>query len=158
VLGFLFVNEAIIELGFKQLEENVKVQIGKAGEDNMKKILVVDDEELITKSLLKLLTTEGYNATVVRSGKEAIEKVKEGNFDLIISDVRMPGIDGIETIKQIRSELKKANKRQIPEIVITGYADKEQYETAMTELKVKDYIFKPFERAEFLKAIKNTIG
>ena len=48
----------------------------------MKKILVIDDEELITKSLLKLLTTEGYNATVVRSGKEAIEKVKEGNDDL----------------------------------------------------------------------------
>ena len=122
-----------------------------------KKILVIDDEELITKSLLKLLSTEGYNATVVRSGKEAIDNVKKSDFDLIICDVRMPQMDGIETIKEIRNHLKKTNKKQISEILITGYADKDKYETAL-ELKVSDYIYKPFERTEFLKVIKRTIG
>jgi CheY-like chemotaxis protein len=123
----------------------------------MKKILVIDDEELITKSLLKLLTTEGYNTTVVRSGKEGIEKVKTVDFDLLICDVRMPDLDGIETIKQIRAYLKESEKKLIPEILITGYADKEKYETAV-DLKVIDYIYKPFEREEFLKTIKSIIG
>jgi CheY-like chemotaxis protein len=54
-----------------------------------KRILVIDDEELITKSLLKLLSTEGYDTTVVRSGKEAIDKIRGADFDLIICDVRM---------------------------------------------------------------------
>lgn len=121
-----------------------------------KKILVIDDEDLITKSLLKLLSNEGYDTTVVKSGKEAIEKVKEVNFELLICDVRMPEIDGIETIGEIRSYLKKSKKEVIPEILITGYADKEKYERAM-DLKVADYIYKPFDRVDFLKVIKRTI-
>lgn len=123
-----------------------------------KKILVIDDEELITKSLLKLLSAEGYDVSVVRNGKDAVEKIESNNFDLVISDVRMPELDGIETIKQIRSSLKKSNKRQIPEIIITGYADKEKYEVAMLDLKVHDYIYKPFERTDFLKSIKKALS
>jgi CheY-like chemotaxis protein len=122
-----------------------------------KKILVVDDEELITKSLLKLLSTEGYDATVVRSGKEAIDSVKKSEFGLVICDVRMPEMDGIETIKEIRAYLMKANKKPIPEILITGYADKEKYETAL-DLKIADYLYKPFDRADFLKIVKRNIG
>jgi len=122
----------------------------------MKNILVIDDEELITKSLLKLLTTEGYNATVVRSGKEGIEKVKTVDFDLLICDVRMPDLDGIETIKQIRAYLKESEKKLIPEILITGYADKDKYEVALN-LQVADYLYKPFDRDDFLQAIKRNI-
>lgn len=122
-----------------------------------KKILVVDDEELITKSLLKLLDKEGYNTTVVRSGREAIDKVKEVNYDLIICDVRMPEMDGIETIEQVRAYLKKSNKKLIPEILITGYADIEKYEKAM-DLKVADYIYKPFDIADFMKVVKSNLA
>jgi CheY-like chemotaxis protein len=122
-----------------------------------KKILVIDDEELVTKSLLKLLSNEGYGTAVVKSGKEAIEKVKEADFDLIICDVRMPEMDGIETIKQIRAYLEKANKKPIPEVLITGYADIEKYQKAM-DLKVADYIYKPFDTNEFLRVIKKTLG
>jgi len=122
-----------------------------------KKILVIDDEELITKSLLKLLDTEGYDVAVARNGSEALARVKESDFDLIISDVRMPEMDGIETIRQIRAYLKTIDKKPIPEILITGYADKEKYETAM-DLKVADYLYKPFDRENFLKAVKRNIG
>ena len=55
-----------------------------------KKILVIDDEELITKSLLRLLSKEGYEVSIARTGSEALEKIKETHFDLIVSDVRMP--------------------------------------------------------------------
>ena len=122
-----------------------------------KKILVIDDEELITKSLLRLLSAEGYNVAVAKNGSEALDRVKGADFDLIVSDVRMPELDGIETIRQIRAYLEKSNKNQIPEILITGYADKEKYETAM-DLKVADYLYKPFDREDFLKVIKRTIG
>jgi len=122
-----------------------------------KKILVIDDEELITKSLLRLLSAEGYNVAVAKNGSEAMDRVKEADFDLIVSDVRMPELDGIETIRQIRTYLEKSNKNQIPEILITGYADKEKYDTAMN-LKVADYLYKPFDREDFLKVVKRNIG
>jgi CheY-like chemotaxis protein len=60
-----------------------------------KNILIIDDEELITKTLLKLLKNTGYAPTIAKSGAEAVEKVKQTDFDLIISDIRMPGMDGI---------------------------------------------------------------
>jgi len=122
-----------------------------------KQILVIDDEELLTKSLLKLLNSKGYAATIARSGLEALAKVKEADFDLIICDVRMPEMDGIETINQIRLCLEKLNKKNVPEILITGYADRDKYELAM-DLEVTDYLSKPFDNAEFLRVIKKTIG
>ena len=122
-----------------------------------KHILVIEDEELITKSLLKLLDSGGYKATIARNGREALQRVKELEFDLIISDVRMPEMDGIETIKQIRVYLKRSNKKLIPEILITGYADIDKYQKAM-DLKVSDYLYKPFDNTEFLRLVRKAIG
>ncbi|MCX5697025.1 MAG: response regulator, partial [Candidatus Omnitrophica bacterium] len=116
-----------------------------------------DDEELIRRSLERLLSKEGYSLVIAKNGQEAIEKIKESDFDLIISDIRMPELDGIETIQHIRDYLKKSNKKLIPEILITGYADLEKYNKAM-ELKVKYYIYKPFDSFDFLSAVKRYIG
>jgi len=122
-----------------------------------KRILVIDDEELVTRSLLRLLNTEGYNASVVKSGQEALLKIQDSEFDLIICDVRMPEMDGIETIKQIRAYLEKSNKEPIPEVLITGYADADKYEQA-SYLEIVDYLYKPFDNAEFLRIVKKNIG
>jgi YesN/AraC family two-component response regulator len=122
-----------------------------------KNILIIDDEELVTESLKRLLKKEGYNAEIAKSGKEALEKVKKTVFDLIISDVRMPEMDGIETIKQIRVHLEKTGKKPIPEVLITGYADADKYENA-NELEIADYLYKPFDNAEFLRIVKKIVG
>jgi CheY-like chemotaxis protein len=122
-----------------------------------KNILIIDDEELVSQSLRRLLKKEGYNALIAKSGSEAIEIVKETELDLIISDVRMPGLDGIETITQIRAILENLKKKPIPEIIITGYADADKYEKA-GNLEVVDYLYKPFDNAEFLRVIKKSIG
>ncbi|MFH0790567.1 MAG: response regulator [Candidatus Omnitrophota bacterium] len=122
-----------------------------------KKILMVDDEELVTKSLVKLLKKQGYAASMALSGQEAIEKAKETDFDLIICDVRMPGIDGIDTIKQIRARVEESKKKPILEVLITGYADIDNYEKGMA-LEVADYLYKPFDNAELLRVVKKTIG
>ncbi len=121
-----------------------------------KNILVIDDEGLVTKSLKKLLAKEGYNAVVATSGQEAIEKFKNSDLDLIVCDVRMPDLDGIETIEKIRQVQKELGKKSVPEILITGYADEERYNKAL-KLKVADYIFKPFDTKQFLDAIKRNL-
>ena len=122
-----------------------------------KNILIIDDEELITRTLLKLLKKEGYTPIVAKSGEEALEKIKISDFDLIITDVRMPGLDGIETIRQIRGYLQQNNKKPVPEIVITGFANEESYKQAV-QLKVKDYIFKPFDLKQFIDIIKKNLN
>ena len=122
-----------------------------------KKILVIDDEELVSKSLIKLLKNNGYSAAIARSGQEAIERVKKDNFDLLVCDVRMPEMDGVETIKQIRDYLEKARKRPVPEVMITGYVDQDKYEKAL-DLEVVDYLSKPFDNNEFLRVVRKIIG
>ena len=122
-----------------------------------KSILVIEDEKLITKSLKKLLEGRGYGVTITNSGKEALEKVKNQEFNLIVCDVRMPHMDGIETIKEIRASLKAQGKPLVPEIFITGYADEEKYKAAV-DLKVADYIYKPFDINDFLGAVERNLG
>ena len=121
-----------------------------------KRILVIDDEELVAESLKKLLKKSGYEVEIVRSGKEAIEKIKESDYDLIVSDIRMPDINGVEVVKKIREYLKKEGKPAVPEILITGYASKENLEEAQ-KLEVADYIYKPFNIREFLEVVKRNL-
>lgn len=121
-----------------------------------KNILIIDDEGLVTKTLQKLLARENYNAVVAASGKEALEKFKTADFDLIISDVRMSDMDGIETIEKIRKLQEEMGKNSVPEILITGYTDEASYARAL-KLKVADYIFKPFDTKQFLDAIQRNL-
>ena len=121
-----------------------------------KKILLIDDEELVTKSVSMLLRTSGYEVAVAQSGKEALQKIKEVDFNLIICDIRIPEMDGIEIIKQIRSCLSDLNKKPIPEILITGYADMDKYQEAM-KLKVAEHLYKPFDNTVLLSTIKKLI-
>ena len=75
----------------------------------------------------------------------------------VITDIRMPGINGIETIKRIR-ELNQAQNRPLPrEIVITGYADRDVEEEA-EKLGVADFIYKPFVTTEFIKTIETNLN
>ncbi len=121
-----------------------------------KNILLIDDDELVTGSLKLLLKKEGYNVDVARSGWEALKKVERADFDLIIFDVRMPDMDCIETIKKIRDYLKGAAKMPIPEILITGYADKDKYEEGVA-LNVGGYLYKPFDNDALMRAVRENI-
>jgi len=119
-----------------------------------KHILVIDDEQLVTESLKRLLKKQGYSVTIADNGIDAIEKVKikESGFDLIVVDIRIPEMDGIEIIKKLREIMKKPT----PEIFITGYASDESLKQAQ-ELNVADYIYKPFDIGEFLKLVQKNL-
>ena len=122
-----------------------------------KDILVIDDEEMVTLSLKKLLKKSGYEVDTANNGTDVMKKIKEANFDLIISDIRMPGEDGIEIVKKIRAYLQDNKKDKIPEILITGYASEDKYQSAV-ELQVRAYINKPFDIKELLQTVKDILG
>ena len=122
-----------------------------------KKILVIDDEDLIIRSLAKLLEKTGYEAFIAKTGLDAMVMVEEESFDLIISDIRMPGINGIEAIKGIYNILEKKGEANPPVLFITGYADKECQQAAKA-LDPIDYIYKPFDIMELVNRIKIALG
>jgi len=117
-----------------------------------KKILVIDDEEMVLKSLDKLLKKSGYGVSTARNYDEAMQSVEQSDFNLIISDIRMAGKDGVETVKSIRQYYKENKKDAVPEILITGYADESKYNEAI-EMGVSAYINKPFDIKELLDTI-----
>jgi len=121
-----------------------------------KNILLIDDDKLILMTLKRLLAKEGYKVTTAQSGEKALEQIEKTDFDLIMSDIKMPGMDGIETVKRIREYLAQNNKKPIPEIFITAYAKEEIYKKAL-ELNAAGYIEKPFDIKSLLHIIKVVI-
>jgi two-component system, response regulator YesN len=121
-----------------------------------KQILVIDDEDLVTESLKRLLKKQGYSVAIARNNTEALEKVKELNLDLIVSDIRIPEVNGVEIIKNIRHYYKVSQKKPIPEILITGYSSDEHLKEAQA-LKVADYLYKPFDIKDFLEIVKKNL-
>ena len=118
-----------------------------------KKILVIDDEELIIRSLKKLLEKEDFTVFVAKNGQDALAMVEEEGFDLIIADVRMPGINGVDTVGSI---LKRKDFKGTPVIFITGYADAEIRRRA-AELKPLAYIYKPFDIPELVNKVREAL-
>ncbi|MFA5354380.1 MAG: sigma-54 dependent transcriptional regulator [Thermodesulfovibrionales bacterium] len=115
------------------------------------KILVVDDERFITWSLKQHLEKEGYEAVSAESGEEAIELFKEEIPDIVILDIHLPGISGLETLEAI----KKINKDVIG-IIITAHGD---IETAVSAIKLGayDFVEKPFDLNRISVLIKKAL-
>lgn len=117
----------------------------------MDRILIVDDDQFMRGSLQMELEAEGFQVLTAENGTKAIELAKEQSFDLVLCDVRMPDIGGIETIAAIK-ELQPVARS----IVITGYASQETPISAL-RLKVDDYLMKPFSIDSLLKSIRSTL-
>lgn len=108
---------------------------------NDTKILVVDDEPVVIRSAERVLKAEGYNVEGVLSGKEAILRMEENHYDLVLTDLKMPEVDGITLIRWMRK-----SKPSIGIVVITGYPSQETIKEAL-ELGIIDYVPKPFTPA-----------
>lgn len=90
-------------------------------------------------TLLVVLEDEGFEVTGAANGYEAIEKIKETSFDLVICDIRMAGMDGLDTLATL-----KKSQPELKSIIMTGYASTEDPIRAI-KLGVNDYLFKPFD-------------
>ena len=118
----------------------------------MKSILLIDDDELVLKTLTRTLEKAGYSVSAFQDPREAIRQASVEEFDLVITDVRMPHIDGFQALRYMREIRKNKNQPDIPEIVITGYA--EEGSKASDHMHSSTVIFKPFDLNEFLAIVK----
>lgn len=87
------------------------------------KILLIDDDLLVLASFERLLKSEGYEVISASNYNEAIKRIQNGEFDLVLSDIRMPGKNGVEMVQDIQQRLTEAGKNDLPIIFITGYAE-----------------------------------
>lgn len=113
----------------------------------MKKILIVDDEKPISDIIKFNLTKEGYEAITAFDGREAITKFEEENPDLIILDLMLPELDGLEVAKEVRKT------SHIP-IIILSAKDSEFDKVIGLEIGADDYVTKPFSNRELLARVK----
>ena len=117
-----------------------------------RKILLVDDEKSILKSSCKNLEHAGYEVTTAEGGEEAITKLQAGHFDLVITDLAMPGIDGLRVLK----EAKKQEDQNIGAIILTGYGDMTSAIEAL-RLGADDYLIKPCNVDELLLRVERCL-
>jgi DNA-binding response OmpR family regulator len=111
------------------------------------KILIVDDEALLVKGLKYSLEQDEYEVDAAYDGNEALEKVEKGNYDLIILDLMLPGIDGLEVCQKIRE------KSQVPIIMLTAKGE-DINKILGLEYGADDYLTKPFNILELKARIK----
>ena len=111
------------------------------------KILLVDDEITMVKYLSKRLIKKGFDISTAYNGLDALELMKESNFDVVLLDVLMPGMDGIETLREI-----KRIKPMTEVIMLTGHAS---VEVGIEGMKAGafNYIMKPFDPNELITEI-----
>ena len=121
-----------------------------------KRILAIDDDILVRESIKLLLGRAGYSVTVVPDGRTAVMMCEQQDFDLMLTDMRMPGMDGLETLKAIRKVLKKVGREPKPEIIMTAYEDRKAKAEAAA-IGVREFLMKPFELDAFLSLIQKNI-
>ena len=121
-----------------------------------KRILAVDDDGLVRKTLELLLKEAGYEPTMAASGQEALGLLVQSPFDLVITDIRMPEVDGLQVIQAVRDYCGQMRRPVIPMIVLSAYKD-EPVRQAVMRMGVKEFLLKPFRLEEFLKVLERNL-
>ncbi len=117
----------------------------------MKKILVVDDRESVRVILKQMLEQGGYSAEVADNGEEALETLKNGHFDMLITDINMPVMNGVELLNKTKEAFPS-----LPVIFITAYG-KDKIIIDAIKVGLSDFIEKPFRMEDILKTVKDHI-
>lgn len=114
-------------------------------------ILVVDDEQIVLDSVKKHLRKTDYNVQSASSVQNALLMMEQTEFDLVLTDLMMPHIDGLELMEIVKSRYPK-----VPVIIITGYAAADTARQAI-RLGAFDNVAKPFSKAELITAVKRAV-
>jgi len=115
------------------------------------RIIIVDDDEGIRETLAAILQEEGYHVDTAESGKEAIEKTNAKFYNLALIDIRLPDIEGIDLLKEIKGTVPKIRK-----IIITGYPTLQNAMEAVNN-GADAYVLKPFDIEKVLTIIKDQL-
>ena len=104
------------------------------------KILVVDDQQQVADTVVEIMSRAGYSATAAYSGMEAVNRFQEGDYQLVITDLKMPEVNGMDLLKTI-----KGIDAKVPVIVVTGYGTVQKAVEAI-KIGAYDFIEKPVDR------------
>lgn len=116
-----------------------------------KKALVIDDEQVVLESLKKILTDENYEVDVSLRGRQGLEWAIDKQYDIVLTDIRMPDIGGMRILREI-----KRAKSSLPVVMITGYATIQSAVQAM-KLGATNYIEKPFTPEELIEVVNSAL-
>jgi DNA-binding NtrC family response regulator len=116
-----------------------------------KKAIVIDDEQIVLDSVNQILTDENYKVDVSLSGREGRDQAIEKDYDIVLTDIRMPDVGGMRVLRDV-----KRAKPSLPVVIITGYATVKSAVQAM-KLGAADYIEKPFEPEDLLKSVASAL-
>lgn len=116
-----------------------------------KKILVIDDDRLVRESIRKILKKAGFDPVLTPNASEALERARQEEFDLIVSDIKMPGMNGVQAVREIRRLFNENSRKDIPIVFITGYADLSK---GLDAEQLGEVILKPFDLNHLVTIIR----
>lgn len=127
---------------------------GKNGTPNLERprILIVDDEQTVRDLVAKTLTMADYDVDTAPDGPTAIDRLRSADYDLLITDLKMPGMDGLSVIREARQK-----SAEMPIIIITGYSTEASAIEAIN-LGVSGYLTKPFRLPRVLAVAARALG
>lgn len=138
----------IVELELEELNEKLASVFTDKREfetKNHRSILIVEDNQLNQRLMAKILEKAGFDFRIASNGKEALSMLREKDFGLILMDIRMPEMDGIEATWHIRNDDVYANDNKIPIIAVTAHDDAEE-KSKCFQVGMNDYVTKPFNK------------
>lgn len=120
--------------------------------DIIARILIVDDEDIVLKSCLRILQKLDYEVETAYSGQTALDQLEKKKYDIVVTDLMMPGMDGMQLLEEI--------KKHYPDVIVIIFTGFATVETARQALKAGafDYIPKPFTPDELRTVISNAVN
>ncbi|MDD4730809.1 MAG: response regulator [Desulfovibrio sp.] len=125
-------------------------------DDRKFKVLLAEDDDVNSLTIRKLLQHYGHEVDAVMDGAQALEMLRSNTYDVVLMDIRMPRMDGLETTRHIRSDEEFRNQAEIPIIALTAHAMLGDRETFLAE-GMSGYLSKPVELEELLEVMDQVI-
>ena len=119
------------------------------------RVLLAEDHQNLAQLLGRFLQNAGHEAVIAATGRETIQQLANGSFDLLILDLNLPEMSGVELLQKLR---KSPRMGSLPVIIITGAYKGDKYSQAALKLGVRHYLEKPFTKEEFAAAVADTIA
>lgn len=120
----------------------------------MPRILLVEDDDILREEMATWLEFEGYQVRAAACGQSGLQEAVDAHYDLVVSDIMMPDMDGLELLTELR---KRPDTRLLPVIFVTARAERSDVRVGM-QLGADDYITKPFTRLELLQAVATRLA
>src|SRR5258706_5735405 len=117
----------------------------------MERILIIDDNESLRYTLASVLEESGFEPSAVEDGHKALDAIKRNQYELVICDMKLPGMDGMQILKEI-----KKIREDLPVIMLTAFGDIKNAVEAM-KYGAQDYLTKPFDNEDMIITIRKAL-